>query len=133
MPGLIDADYLGNIWIMVQTLGPPIHIPKGTQLTQLMPFKAKVPRKGVMLSGDGGFGSTGTPQVMFTIPLSGAKPIKPITFQCLAGGTLTTKPVLLDTGSNVTIVPLFAWPAAWPLNTLGTPIMGVGGMQMTHY
>lgn len=30
LPGLIDADYLSNIGIMVQTLRPPIHIPKGT-------------------------------------------------------------------------------------------------------
>ncbi|KAF4804386.1 hypothetical protein TURU_008420 [Turdus rufiventris] len=42
LPGLIDADYLGNIGIMVQTLTPPIHIPKGTRLAQLVPFKAKV-------------------------------------------------------------------------------------------
>ncbi|KAL2307572.1 hypothetical protein Nmel_000544, partial [Mimus melanotis] len=30
LPGLIDADYLSNIGIMIQTLTPPMHIPKGT-------------------------------------------------------------------------------------------------------
>ncbi|KAF4802535.1 hypothetical protein TURU_024876 [Turdus rufiventris] len=77
-PGLIDADYTGNIGIMVQTLTPPIHIPEGTKLAQLAPFAAKVPNPGSMQRGDGGFGSTGAPQVMFTLPLSGGKPIKPV-------------------------------------------------------
>lgn len=56
--------------------------------------------------GDGGFGSTGKPQVMFTLP--GTKPTKPITFQHPDGGTLTTKAALLDTGADVTIIPSFA-------------------------
>ncbi|KAF4791501.1 hypothetical protein TURU_129884 [Turdus rufiventris] len=52
LPRLSYADYLCNIGIMVQTLMPPIHIPKGTQLAKLVPFKAKVPRQGVMLRGE---------------------------------------------------------------------------------
>lgn len=73
----------------------------------------------------------GTSQVRLTLPLSGAKPIKPVTFQHPNGGTLTTKAALLDMGSDVTTVPWFAWPASWPLNTLGRPVMGMGGVQMT--
>lgn len=84
-----------------------------------------------MQSGDGGFGSTGTPEIMFTLPLSKDKPIKPITFQYLDRRTLSTTATLLNTGSDVTIVPSFAWPATWLLNTLETPVMGVGGMQIT--
>lgn len=116
---------------MVQTWTPPIHTPKGTRLPHLVPFKAKVSRKGVMQRGDGCFGSMGTPQVMFTLPLAGSKTIKPVTFQHPNGGTLTTKAALLDKGSDVIIVPSFAWLATWPLNTLGTLIIGVGGVQLT--
>ncbi|KAI1229526.1 hypothetical protein IHE44_0015205 [Lamprotornis superbus] len=49
----------------------------------------------------------------------------------LNGGTLMAKAALLDTGLDVTIVPSFAWPASWPLNT-GRPVMGVGGVKMTQ-
>ncbi|TRZ08216.1 hypothetical protein HGM15179_018893 [Zosterops borbonicus] len=108
LPGITDADYVGNIGIMVQTLRPPIHRPKRTRLAQLIPLKAQVPKQGVMVREDGDFGSTGTPQVMFTVPLLKAKPIKPITFQHPDSGTLMAKETLLDTGSDVTILPSFA-------------------------
>lgn len=38
IPGLIDADYTGTIQIMVQTLFPPIHIPQGSRIAQLIPL-----------------------------------------------------------------------------------------------
>ncbi|NXO55391.1 POK9 protein, partial [Aramus guarauna] len=36
--GLIDADYTGDIQIMVQTFFPPIHIPAGSKIAQLVPL-----------------------------------------------------------------------------------------------
>ncbi|TRZ07615.1 hypothetical protein HGM15179_019492 [Zosterops borbonicus] len=132
LPGLIDADYMGNIGIMLQAMSLPVYIPKGTRLAKLIPFRAQVPRKGASSRGDGGFGSTGTPQVMFTMPLSKDKPIKPMTFQHPGGETLGVKAVLLDTSADATIIPSFAWPDVWPLTTLGTPVLEVGGMQMTQ-
>ncbi|XP_074755489.1 deoxyuridine 5'-triphosphate nucleotidohydrolase-like [Athene noctua] len=40
--GIINADYIGVIKIMVQTLTPPVFIPKGSRIAQLVPFKACV-------------------------------------------------------------------------------------------
>ena len=51
LPGLSDAGYTGNIGITVQTLTPPIQIPEGTRLAQLIPFVAKVPNPGNMQRG----------------------------------------------------------------------------------
>ena len=44
---------------------------------------------------------------MFILPLSGRKPIRPVTFQHLDGGILSAKAALLDTGSDVTNIPSF--------------------------
>uniref|UniRef100_A0A8C5U7U0 dUTPase-like domain-containing protein n=1 Tax=Malurus cyaneus samueli TaxID=2593467 RepID=A0A8C5U7U0_9PASS len=59
-PGLIDSDFCGQIKIMVRVLAPPIFIPKGSVIAQLVPFKSEVPnsRKDIKRQ-DGGFGSTG--------------------------------------------------------------------------
>ncbi|RMC21224.1 hypothetical protein DUI87_02082 [Hirundo rustica rustica] len=42
--GLIDADFSGQIHAMVSTPTPPLTIPKGTQIAQLVPFKSSVSR-----------------------------------------------------------------------------------------
>ncbi|XP_049650090.1 uncharacterized protein LOC126035489 [Accipiter gentilis] len=62
VPGLIDADYCGTVKIMIHVLIPPVSIPKGTRIAQLVPFRSCVPNPGEVQSGDGGFGSTGKPQ-----------------------------------------------------------------------
>uniref|UniRef100_A0A8V5FRF6 Uncharacterized protein n=1 Tax=Melopsittacus undulatus TaxID=13146 RepID=A0A8V5FRF6_MELUD len=59
VPGLIDADFRGNIKLMVYTLCPPVTIPKGEKIVQLILFEAKVPCQGEREWGSGGFGSTG--------------------------------------------------------------------------
>uniref|UniRef100_A0A8C6IYF2 Uncharacterized protein n=1 Tax=Melopsittacus undulatus TaxID=13146 RepID=A0A8C6IYF2_MELUD len=66
VPGLIDADFCGNIKIMVYTLCPPVSIPKGEKIAQLVPFEAKVPCQGERERGSGGFGSTGQPENWWT-------------------------------------------------------------------
>ncbi|XP_049681909.1 deoxyuridine 5'-triphosphate nucleotidohydrolase-like [Accipiter gentilis] len=62
LPGLIDADYCGTVKIMIHVLIPPVSIPKGTRIAQLVPFRSCVPNPGEVQRGDGGFGSTGKPQ-----------------------------------------------------------------------
>ncbi|RMC04324.1 hypothetical protein DUI87_19143 [Hirundo rustica rustica] len=42
--GLIDVDFSGQIHAMVSTPTPPLTIPKGTQIAQLVPFKSSVSR-----------------------------------------------------------------------------------------
>ncbi|RLV63648.1 hypothetical protein DV515_00018059, partial [Chloebia gouldiae] len=62
LPGVIDADYTGEIMIMAHTPFPPIRIQQGQRIAQLLPLpqlsKGIVPAHGVK-RGKGGFGSTG--------------------------------------------------------------------------
>ncbi|NXC07662.1 POK9 protein, partial [Orthonyx spaldingii] len=59
--GLIDADYEGKIQIMVQAWSPPLYIPAGSRIAQLVPLPDLVKEVGQSSSprGEGGFGSTG--------------------------------------------------------------------------
>lgn len=38
-PGVIDEDYKGPIGIMIRVLCPPVTIPKGSKMAQLVPFQ----------------------------------------------------------------------------------------------
>uniref|UniRef100_A0A8C6IYH2 dUTPase-like domain-containing protein n=1 Tax=Melopsittacus undulatus TaxID=13146 RepID=A0A8C6IYH2_MELUD len=64
LPGVVDADYTGNIGIMVQTHAPPVHIPKDSKIAQLVPFEAKVPQMGQKIRGNQAWGSTGIPHIL---------------------------------------------------------------------
>ncbi|NXH05491.1 POK9 protein, partial [Loxia leucoptera] len=71
LPGLIDRDYEGEISIVVQTPFPPMHIPKGSRIAQLVPMQHLT--DAAMVSspydhGDGGFGSTGG-LTLLTVPM----------------------------------------------------------------
>ncbi|KAL2304401.1 hypothetical protein Nmel_013152 [Mimus melanotis] len=39
---------------------------------------------------------------------------------------------LLDTGADVTILFLAAWPSEWPLNPVGVPGVGLGGAMQCN-
>ncbi|NXQ92672.1 POK9 protein, partial [Nyctibius grandis] len=62
LPGLIDADFTGTISIVVQTIFPPMHIPAGSKIAQLVPIP-QLTRGMEPLSlrarETAGFGSTG--------------------------------------------------------------------------
>ena len=62
--GVIDGDYTGQICAMVSTATPPVTIPQGTRLAQLVPFVSCVPRTEQVVRGDSAFGSTGKPSVL---------------------------------------------------------------------
>lgn len=38
---------------------------------------------------------------------------------------------MMDTGSDITIVPLMHWPQTWPLTTVRSAIAGIGGEAST--
>ncbi|NXQ77852.1 POK9 protein, partial [Quiscalus mexicanus] len=69
--GRIDADYTGEIQITAQTLFPPLFIPAGSQIAQLIPLpqltRGTVPL-GKQRHGEGSFGSTGT-MALLTVDL----------------------------------------------------------------
>ncbi|TRZ07550.1 hypothetical protein HGM15179_019557 [Zosterops borbonicus] len=84
--GLLNADYMGRIYAMVSTSPPPLTIPEKTRIAQLVPFKSSVPRAESQVRGDGGFGSTGPPQVFWTDSLTKRCPEKICTLS-LPGAT----------------------------------------------
>ncbi|RMC20900.1 hypothetical protein DUI87_01753 [Hirundo rustica rustica] len=149
--------------------------------------KASVSRTEDRLRGDGGFGSTGPPQVRSTVGKDEAR--KPYKYDCLDSENM--KPVteielkrslvyihlhrpgvlssskrhflhwtavltkdrpetlctvsmvgatpseiylhgLLDTGADVSILSLAAWPPQWPLTLAKTSIVGLGGTKQCY-
>ncbi|RMB99160.1 hypothetical protein DUI87_24350 [Hirundo rustica rustica] len=131
--GLIDADFSGQIHAMVSTPTPPLTIPKGTRIAQLVPFKSSVSRTEDQSRGDGGFGSTGPPQVHWTAVLTKDRPETLCTVS-MVGATPSEIHLrgLLDTGADVSILSLAAWPPQWPLTLAKTSISGLGGTKQCY-
>ncbi|KFP05986.1 hypothetical protein N300_12676, partial [Calypte anna] len=99
--GLIDADYIGEISIMVNTLFPPLHIPAQSRIAQLIPLPQSTPAlPDKPERGDRGFGSTGI-SALLTIDLA-TRPRKNVTLQW--NSETVHLFALLDTGADVSIV-----------------------------
>ncbi|RMB88174.1 hypothetical protein DUI87_35467 [Hirundo rustica rustica] len=131
--GLIDADFLGQIHAMVSTPTPPLTIPKGTQIAQLVPYKSSVSRTEDRSRGDGGFGSTGPPQVRWTAVLNKDRPETLCTVSMVGAMPSEIRlHGLLDTGADVSILSLAAWPPQWPLSLAKTSIAGLGRMKQCY-
>lgn len=113
---------------MIYTLNPPLIIPAGEKVAQLIPFYSKVPRPGDIPRLMGGFGSTGQPNVMLAIDITKGKPTEIVTISHPNGQSIKIS-AILDTGAGVTIVPLHVWPKTWPLQPAPTGVVGVGGGQ----
>ncbi|RMC01641.1 hypothetical protein DUI87_21654 [Hirundo rustica rustica] len=131
--GLIDAGFSGQSHAMVSTPTPPLTIPKGTRIAQLVPFKSSVSRTKDQSRGDGGFGSTGPPQVRWTAVLTKDRPETLCTVS-MVGATPSEIHLhgLLDTGADMSILSLAAWPPQWPLSLAKTSISGLGGTKQCY-
>ncbi|NXN37249.1 POK9 protein, partial [Rhinoptilus africanus] len=103
LPGVIDADFEGIISIMVWSPIPPVYIPKGAKIGQLVPFRAVVPLAENCIRGTGGFGSTGKLEVYLAMDIIKNKPIEQVVLKEPGGNTCTLN-MLIDTGADVTIV-----------------------------
>ncbi|NXX54367.1 POK9 protein, partial [Scopus umbretta] len=102
LPGVIDADYMGRIYIMAYTVCPPVFIPKGSKIAQKVALTSpmrNLPRSTVH-RGDHGFGSTG-PAVCFTTQLNRRPTMDLVVSQ---HGVSCRIKAMLDTGADVTIV-----------------------------
>ncbi|RMC04172.1 hypothetical protein DUI87_18991 [Hirundo rustica rustica] len=131
--GLIDADFSGQIHAMVSTPTPPLTIPKGTRIAQLVPFKSSVSRTEDWCQGDSGFGSTGPPQARWTAVLTKDHPERLCTVS-MAGATPSEIHLcgLLDTGADVSILSLAAWPPQWPLSLAKASIVSLGRTKQCY-
>ncbi|NXI59572.1 POK9 protein, partial [Chloroceryle aenea] len=99
IPGVIDADYEGNIKIMAHAQLTPIWVPKGTKIAQLVAIpigwshRNSKPRTG-------GFGSKGD-VVCLTLPLKN----KPVIQMTLKKGIDERRVAMLaDTRADVTVI-----------------------------
>ncbi|RMC22136.1 hypothetical protein DUI87_03009 [Hirundo rustica rustica] len=83
--------------------------------------------------GDGGFGSTGPPQVRWTAVLTKDRPETLCTVS-MAGAMPSEIHLrsLLDARADVSILSLAAWPAQWPLTLAKTSIAGLGGTKQCY-
>ncbi|NXQ29553.1 POK9 protein, partial [Alaudala cheleensis] len=106
IPGVMDADYTGQVKIMAYALQPPVTIPKGSKIAQIIAFENLLPHRQQPRQpterqrGHGSFGSKGH-DVFFTKDMKD-RPHKKVELQC--GSHIITLEPLLDTGANISIV-----------------------------
>ncbi|XP_040434401.1 deoxyuridine 5'-triphosphate nucleotidohydrolase-like [Falco naumanni] len=132
LPGCIDADYTGPIGIMVKVFSPPVHIPAGSTIAQLIPFQATVPQKGEKDRGQGAFGSTGMPNIAFCQLIGAERPKCNVKISGPQGVKLPNVSMMIDTGADVTVLPFSVWPTMWELDSAGSTISGIGGSRLTQ-
>ncbi|NWR91979.1 POK9 protein, partial [Furnarius figulus] len=103
LPGVIDADYTGEICIVVMALFPPMIVPAGSTIAQLVPTMQMTEAASTASHsqrGNAGFGSTG-PVALLSLPMD-EHPAVPI---IITQGTQQHRLVaLLDTGADITII-----------------------------
>ncbi|NXF23332.1 POK9 protein, partial [Rhodinocichla rosea] len=112
LPGVVDADFTGQVHIMAYALQPPVTIQKGSKIAQILPFEnicTYDPHYYKMLlqegqtpkiRGENGFGSTGH-EVFFALDLN-QRPYQKI--QLKKGNQQIDLEPLLDSGADVTII-----------------------------
>ncbi|TRZ06588.1 hypothetical protein HGM15179_020519 [Zosterops borbonicus] len=132
IPGLIDADFTGQLQILAYALPPPVTIPKGSIIAQIVALENILPHhqhprepheKQRM---DGGFGSTGH-DVFFTLDLTNS-PFRTVCLQC--GSHRIKLELLLHIRSDVSILNQLYWPHGWPLQAPTNHIVGMGEMRI---
>ncbi|NXT45130.1 POK9 protein, partial [Pelecanoides urinatrix] len=131
LPGVIDADYTGEIYVMVHTLFPPIQIEKGQRIAQLIPLEqmAKtLPPRQTQSRGERGFGSTGG-LTLLTMNLND-RPKRTVILDYRS--ERQTLEGLLDTGADSSIVSPDFWPHNWPLQPTTVTVTRVGGLTLAR-
>ncbi|NXY11836.1 POK9 protein, partial [Pteruthius melanotis] len=129
LPGLLDADYMGTIYIMAYTIVPPLRVNKGARITQLIPlpqYTQAIAPRSMQQRENKGFGSSGG-LTLLTMDLSQCPKRKVvITYQ----NATCTLEVLLDTGADSSIVDPKFWLTDWPMLPSMTTVTGVGGLTL---
>lgn len=125
LPGVIDADYTGRIYVMVYTVCPPLFIPKGSRIAQIIAIDNPLgyTSESEPYRGDRGFGSTG-PAVCFTTQMN-QRPEIEITIS--QNGQAKKILAMLDTRADVTIISRDIWPVGWSVEPPTSSINGIGG------
>lgn len=131
-PGVVDVDSEGQIFIIIHTPFPPITIPKGQRVAQLVPLPQMtttiVPRS-VEPRGSGCLGSSGTISLPVFDLTKRPRQTCLIKFE---DQELYIDKALLDTGADTSIIDVKVYPTTWPQHPAFSTITGIGGMQLTN-
>ncbi|NXM13096.1 POK9 protein, partial [Ploceus nigricollis] len=103
LPGVIDADFTGEILIVAMTLYPPLTIPAGSKIAQLVPTLQLTEAASSIMHrqrGPDGFRSTGS-MALLCLPMEG-RPKAPVLSE--NGQQRLQLSALLDTGADITII-----------------------------
>ena len=132
LPEVIDVDYEGVIQAMAWTPSPPMLIPKGATVAQLIRFKAIVPQVEICDRHDAEFGSTGPLSAFWASAITIKRPTLTLTLHHPPADPSSAQiTVLMDTGADVTVISLHDWPKSWPLDSTTKGLVGVGGVSGT--
>ncbi|KGL92205.1 hypothetical protein N301_07120, partial [Charadrius vociferus] len=104
LPSVIDADFMGEIQIMLWTPTPPCQIPEGSRVAQLLPFRSQVPRCLADACGEGCFCSTGTGQIMWAQKVSTRYPSYLCSLRHYTHQHEITLEGIIDTGADCSII-----------------------------
>lgn len=127
LPGDIDADYSGELKIMITAKCGVIVIPQGDQIAQLI-LLPMLPTNNPSLKserGKEGFGSTGSNAFW----VSTLKRWPTLTLE-VEGKTFVG---LLDTGSDTSVLSESCLPKSWALERSPTELLGVGIAASLEY
>lgn len=123
-PGVIDADFSGEIKIMVWTPFLPCTVSQGSKISQLIFFTVPMSTNTVQKrNGEEGFGSTGAPQIFWTQQLT----VQRLTCKCKLSwqGQHVTLTGIFDTGADVMVISQAKWPPRWPLTAVPQALTGI--------
>lgn len=122
LPGVLDADTMKDIKVMIRPLKETIQLHKGQRIAQivLLPY---VNLPAPIMKGDRGqgqFGSTDSNELVAWVQSLCNRPFKVI--------QLEGKPVqgLLDTGADRTCIAGKDWSSSWPIHKTGSSLTGLG-------
>lgn len=115
--GIIDADYEGEIQILMSSLAD-VHFSKGERIAQLL-LLPYLPIGDSSNQRQGGFGSTDTQSVFWATQITKMQPLIKV--------KLGTKMIsaLIDTGSDITIIKTQDWPSNFQYQIIPCHIKGV--------
>jgi len=124
IPRVINADYAGQIHVVAHTLCPPLFVPKGSRIAQIVVISNPLNHSSArILRGNQSFNSTG-PAVCFTTRMDQ----RPTMCVVLSQKNESVQVyAMLDTGADVTIISTVVWPEEWLVSAPATAVAGVGG------
>lgn len=125
LPGVIDADYTGEIKIMVNSPTCVTTVPSGSRIAQLVLIPSVAVGKVMNTEGRGdqGFGSS---DVYWMQPVGEQRP----TLALRVNGK--TFHGILDTGADVSVISERHWPTRWPKKEAISALQGIGQAQSPY-